>query len=63
MQNLLVVTLSLALLVTLTGCTTQTPAADPAAGMSAEEYQQMKEQSARMGMSMEDHTKMLQEDK
>lgn len=63
MKNILFVTLSIALLVTLTGCATTTPTADPTAGMSKEEYQQMKEQSARMGMSMEDHTKMLQDDK
>lgn len=61
MKTLLLSFFSVALLVTLAGCATTSAPAAASVGMSKEEYQQMKEQSARMGMSMEDHTKMLGE--
>lgn len=61
MKTTLISLFSLALLVTLAGCAAKTTPEDATAGMSKEEYQQMKEQSARMGMSMEDHMKMLEE--
>jgi hypothetical protein len=65
MKNLTFSFLSLALLLTLAGCGATPAPADNAAksGLSAEEYQQQKEQAARMGMDIESHTKMLQEEK